>query len=60
MPNQMSRRDRSVTPMRNATLATRTVVGDSLSMPQLHKLSLTVMLLSRVRRLKKTISRSMR
>jgi hypothetical protein len=55
----MSRRDRSVTPTLNATRATRTVVGDSLSMPQLHELSLTVMLLSRVRRLNKTISRNM-
>ena len=40
----MSRRDRSVAPMRNAILATRSVVVDSLSMPQLHKLSLNVML----------------
>ena len=38
------RADRSVAPMRNAILATRSVVVNSLSMPQLHKLSLTAML----------------
>ena len=57
----MSRRDRSVAPMRNAILATRSVVVNSLSMPQLHKLSLTAMLPPRaVRRLNKTISHHMR
>ena len=53
----MSRRGRSVAPMRNAILATRSVVVDSLSMPQLHKLFLTVMLPPRAgHRLNKTIS----
>ena len=36
--------DRSLAPMRNAILATRLVVVDSLSMLQLHKVSLTVTL----------------
>jgi hypothetical protein len=45
--------------MRNAIRVTRRVVVDSLSMPQLHKLSLTVMLSPRVRRLNKTISHNM-
>ena len=58
--NQMSRRDRSLAPPRNAILATLRVVVDSLSMPQLHKLSLTVMLPPRaVRRPNKTISHHM-
>jgi hypothetical protein len=47
--------------MRNAILATRRVVVDSLSVPQLHKVSLIVMLpLRAVRRLNtKTISHHM-
>jgi hypothetical protein len=40
----MSQRDRRLAPMRNAILETRRVVMDSLSMPQLHKVYLIVML----------------
>src|SRR6202171_4392272 len=59
--NQISRGDRSLAPMRNAILATRRVVVDSLSVPQLHKVSLIVMLPPRaVRRLNtKTINHHM-
>jgi hypothetical protein len=59
--NQISRGNRGLAPMRNAILATRRVVVDSLSVPQLHKVSLIVMLPPRaVRRLNtKTISHHM-
>ncbi|HWY88534.1 MAG TPA: hypothetical protein VNX28_17615 [Gemmataceae bacterium] len=57
----MSRRDRSLAPTQNAILATRRVVMDLLSMPQLHKSFLTAVMLPprAVRRLDKTISHHM-